>query len=368
MKTKIFLAFIVLAIAACSGNKQKQLAKLQQKQKKITEQIQKLEAELNIPAPAAEKTEAKQVKVVEIQPAQFNHFIEVQGKLDGDENVGIGAQALGKVVEIYVQPGQNVSKGQILARLDDAVLQQQLKQMETNLQLVSELYEKQKKLWEQNVGSEVQYLQAKTNKESLEKSIAALKDQIRMMAITSPVNGTVEDISIRLGQVVSPGVPLIRVVNFSKLKVVADISETYSNKVNPGDKARIYFPDLQTEIETKISFVSRYINPVNRTFTVEAPVNKPVSGLKANMVAVLKINDYSNPNALVLSANLLNKDQNGFYVFIAESNSAPQARKVYVQTGVSYNGLIEITHGITPGSKIITVGYQNLRDGDPVQF
>jgi RND family efflux transporter MFP subunit len=368
MKTKIFIAFLALAMVACSGNKQSQLNKLKQKQEKLTQQIQKLEAELNQQADTAVTIQPKLVRIAEVQPVSFNHFIEVQGKLDGDENVGIAAQALGKIVEIYVRQGQNVSTGQLLAKLDDAVLQQQLKQMETNLQMVTELYEKQKRLWEQNVGSEVQYLQAKTNKESLEKSIAALKDQIKMMAITSPVNGTVEDISVRIGQVVSPGVPLIRVVNFSKLKVVADVSETYSSKVNPGDRAKVYFPDLKTEIETKISFVSRYINPVNRTFTVEASVEKPIPGLKANMVAVLKINDYSNPKALVLSSNLINKDQNGNFVYVVASNSAPKARKIYVQTGVTYNGMIEITGGIEPGTKVITVGYQNLRDGDPVQY
>jgi len=355
-------------MVACSGNKQNQLNKLKKKQEKLTQQIQMLEAELSQQVDSSATSQPKMISVMEVQPSPFNHYIEVQGKLDGDENVGVAAQALGKIVEIYVRQGQNVSKGQILAKLDDAVLQQQLKQMETNLQMVTELYEKQKKLWEQNVGSEVQYLQAKTNKESLEKSVAALKDQIKMMTITSPVNGTVEDLSIRIGQVVSPGVPLIRVVNFSKLKVVADVSETYSNKVNPGDRAKVYFPDLQTEIETKISFVSRYINPVNRTFTVEASVEKPVPGLKANMVAVLKINDYSNPKALVLSSNLINKDQKGNYVYIVTTNSSPKAKKVYVQTGVSYNGMIEITGGIEPGSKVITAGYQNLREGDPVQY
>jgi len=359
---------MALAMVACSGNKQNQLNKLKKKQEKLTQQIQMLEAELSQQVDSSATSQPKMISVMEVQPSPFNHYIEVQGKLDGDENVGVAAQALGKIVEIYVRQGQNVSKGQILAKLDDAVLQQQLKQMETNLQMVTELYEKQKKLWEQNVGSEVQYLQAKTNKESLEKSVAALKDQIKMMTITSPVNGTVEDLSIRIGQVVSPGVPLIRVVNFSKLKVVADVSETYSNKVNPGDRAKVYFPDLQTEIETKISFVSRYINPVNRTFTVEASVEKPVPGLKANMVAVLKINDYSNPKALVLSSNLINKDQKGNYVYIVTTNSSPKAKKVYVQTGVSYNGMIEITGGIEPGSKVITAGYQNLREGDPVQY
>lgn len=368
MKTKIFIAFMALAMVACSGNKQNQLNKLKKKQEKLTQQIQMLEAELSQQVDSSATSQPKMISVMEVQPSPFNHYIEVQGKLDGDENVGVAAQALGKIVEIYVRQGQNVSKGQILAKLDDAVLQQQLKQMETNLQMVTELYEKQKKLWEQNVGSEVQYLQAKTNKESLEKSVAALKDQIKMMTITSPVNGTVEDLSIRIGQVVSPGVPLIRVVNFSKLKVVADVSETYSNKVNPGDRAKVYFPDLQTEIETKISFVSRYINPVNRTFTVEASVEKPIPGLKANMVAVLKINDYSNPKALVLSSNLINKDQKGNYVYIVATNSTPKAKKVYVQSGVSYNGMIEITSGIEPGSKVITVGYQNLREGDPVQY
>jgi len=367
MKTKIILLSALIALGSCSGNKEAQLNKLKREQAKINDQISILEKEIN---PETDSLNDKSVLIVaqEMKRVPFNHFIEVQGKLDGDENTGIGPQMAGKVVAIYVVPGQKVSKGQILARLDDAVMQDQLKQMTTNLDLLTDLYEKQKNLWEQKVGSEVQYLTAKTNKESMENSIAALKNQIQMMSVISPIQGTVEDIAIKVGQVVSPGLPLIRVINFNRTKVVADLSESFAAKINTGDKVQIYFPDIDKELTGVVNFASRYINPVNRTFSVEAHINNPVPGLKANMVAILKINDYHNDNALSISVNLLNKDHQGDFVYIVKNSSCPVAKKVYVQTGQMYNGTMEITEGLNAGDKVISVGYQSIEDGTPVRF
>ena len=240
--------------------------------------------------------------------------------------------------------------------------------METNLGFLTDIYNKQKRLWDQNIGSQVQYLSAKNNKESMEAQIAAMKKQIANMHITSPINGAIEDIAIKEGQFVSPGLPVIRVVNFNKLKVVADLSEAYSDKINVGDAVRIYFPDLDQEVEAKVSFSSRYINPVNRSFTVEAHLTKSIPGLKVNMVAVMRINDYTATDAIAIPVNLIQSDRDQNVVYIAENNPDNKAHRVVVEQGASYNGMVEIKSGLKPGDKLITVGYQGLADGQPIRL
>lgn len=367
MKLKYFLPLILISALSCSSDKQDELTKLRKQQSEIAQKIQSLESDTSVIAMAPEN-KSKLVAVKEIVPAQFNHYIEVQGRLDGDQNVGISPQAPGKLESILVTVGQNVAKGQLLARVDDDVVQQQLKQLQTNLEFLTEVYEKQKRLWEQNVGSEVQYLGAKTNKESMEQQIATVKDQISMMHIVSPVSGTMEEILVKEGQFVSPGFPIMRVVNFEKLKVVADVSESHSMKIKEGDKVLIYFPDIQQEVEAVVSFCSRYINPSNRSFTVEARIDKRIPGLKVNMVAVLKINDYSAQDSIIIPVNLIQNDRDDLVVYVAQSESDPIARKIRVVTGVTYEGMVEILEGLKPGDKLITVGYQDLDDGEAIKF
>ncbi len=366
MKLRYFLPIILISAISCSSDKQAELNKLRKQQSDITRKIQSLESDTSAAAPETNK--AKLVAVKEIMPATFNHYIEVQGRLDGDLNVGISPQAPGKLESILVSVGQNVAKGQMLAKVDDDVMQQQLKQLETNLEFLTEVYEKQKRLWEQNVGSEVQYLGAKNNKESLEQQIVTVKDQIGMMHIVSPITGTMEEILVKEGQFVSPGFPIMRVVNFEKLKVVADLSESHSMKMKEGDKVLIYFPDIQQEVDAVVSFVSRYINPSNRSFTVEARINKHIPGLKVNMVAVLKINDYSAPNSISIPVNLIQNDRNDQVVYIAQAESDPIAKKVSVVTGVTYEGMVEIREGLNSGDKLITVGYQDIEDGEAIRY
>ena len=366
MKIRNLLIIILAAMFACSRGKQADLDQLKKQQVTLAEKIKKLETDSMFSDPPSANDPLVMVK--EVQPTTFNHYIEVQGRLDGDENVGISPQGAGKLVSIEVTVGQHVRKGQLLAKIDDAVLQQQLKTMQTNLGFLTDVYNKQKRLWDQNIGSEVQYLSAKNNKESMEQQIATLKNQIDFMYITSPIDGNIEDISVKEGQVVSPGLPIIRVVNFDKLKVVADLSEAYSSKIRVGDKVKIYFPDLRQEVDASVSFSSRYINPVNRSFSVEARLDAPINGLKVNMVAVLRINDYTAPDAIVIPVNLVQSDRDQQVVFVAETNSPNKARRVVVTPGISYDGLIEIKDGLKPGDHLITIGYQGLEDGESIRF
>ncbi len=361
---------MLLTIISCSSDKQAKLTELKKKRDAISEQIKKLED--SIPAGdslSINSSNTPFVAVRTMEPEIFRHFIEIQGNVDGEENLGISARTMGTVEDVNVNMGDRVSKGQILAKLDDSVLRQNLRQMEDNYKFVSDLYEKQKNLWDQKIGSEVQYLQAKNSKESLENSIKALKDQIDMTLIKSPINGTVESVDIRIGQSVAPGLPIIRVVNFSSVKVVAEISEFYSSKVNKGDEVEIELPDLGTSIKAKISSASKYINPQNRTFEIDVRLNPEAQHFKANMVAVLKINDYKSDDAMVIPINLVQNDDEGNFVFLATNgNPTAKAKKVRVTLGQSYNGLVEIIKGLQAGDKLITSGQTNLQDGEAIRL
>jgi membrane fusion protein, multidrug efflux system len=367
-KTAGLLVF--LTVVSCSSDKQAQLSTLKVKHDKLAEKISKLEKEIAAnDTSLLKKDNSPKVAVTAMKPEVFNHFIEVQGKLDGEENLGVSAKAPGTVESVFVHMGDKVSKGQILAKLDDAILQQTLKQMTDNLAFVTELFEKQQKLWDQKIGSEVQYLSAKNNKETLENSIKTIQDQINMMRIVSPINGTVEDVAIKIGQSVAPGLPVFRVVNFSTMKIVADIAEAYSSRVNVGDEVVLRFPDLQREMTANISSVSKYIGAQNRTFQIEVRLKPEFNNFKANMIVILKINDYRTDNALVLPINIVQNDKQGSYVFVAEgANSSFFAKKHAIQVGQSYNGLVEIKEGLKAGDLLISAGQLDLQDGETVRL
>ncbi len=369
MKTKILIITMIVA-SACGGNKQAQLESLKNKRDKINTAIEKLEAEIAASADSTALMEkATFVSVTEAAPTKFSHYIEVQGKLDGDQNVTVNPESMGNIIEINAHVGQRVSAGQVLARINAAGYQEQLKGLETNYALADATFKKQENLWKQQIGSEMQYLQAKTNKESLESQIAALKKQIDLTYIKSPISGTVEESMIKIGQAVSPQMPAFRVVNFSDLKVTAEVAEAYASKINTGDEVIVYLPDIKKEITAKVTFTSKYINPTNRTYTVEAKLKTAAENLKANMIAVLKIKDYEATKAFAIPVNLVQTDNKGQYVLVANpSDNAYFAKKQFVQTGQIYNGVAEITSGIEPGQRIITSGYMSLDEGEAVRF
>jgi len=361
----LIIAVLSLMMLSCKKDKKTQLDNLRKQHDQISEQIKLLEKDIQKENPN-QKTEKREVNVSvkEVVPAEFSHFLEVQGKLDGDENVGVTAQSIGVIRSILVKEGDIVRKGQVMAIIDDAVLQQTLKEMQSQLEFVNTLYEKQKSLWEQKIGSEVQYLSAKNNKEAIENRIATLKDQMDMYKIKSPIEGSVEEVGIKIGQAVSPGFAFFRVVNFSKIKVVADVSENYSAHIKKGDLVSLYFPDIDHEVSANIDFTSKYINPVNRTFLAQVRFTPDNFEYRANMITVVRIRNYHSLNALVVPVNIIQSDPNGKYIYVAEKeNDKMVARKRIVKTGEESGGLMEIVEGLKPNDKVVTTGFQNLEDG-----
>ncbi len=372
MIKKLLIVSLALAVISCgTSDKQKQLEKLKAQQDKISQQIKEIENELSGTESYIPPDNSPQVVVTELQPSEFKHFVEVQGRIDAEENTQVNAQTPGIVKEIYVKQGSNVSKGQIMAELDTQVLKKSMEEVQTQLDLANNLYEKQKNLWDKKIGTEVQYLTAKSNKESLEQRYASMQEQIDLAKYVSPFNGTVDDIPFKVGQMVSPGAPgtAIRVINLAKIKAVADVSEAYAAVINMGNEVLVNFPDYGNDIETKISFTSRYIDPTNRTFTVEARLDPSKIAYRANMIAKLRINDYTNPDALVVPVNLVQNSLNGHYVYVVEKKGEKNiAVRKMVKPGIAYNGLEEINEGLQPGDKIITTGYIDLKEGETVNF
>lgn len=369
MKVIIPGVALVIALYSCSSNPSARLDKLRQQQAEIAEEIRRLEAEQK-DSTLLDTTSFRFVGVTEIRKEPFNHYIRVQGKVDGDQNISVFAEAPGTVIRRFVNIGQRVSEGQVMAQLDDTQVRKQLETLETQYRFASEMFEKQERLWEQKIGSEVQYLQSRTNKESLERQIASLNEQLSKFKITSPISGTVEEVNIRPGMVVSPDprMPAFRVVAFNNMKVSAEVSEAYSSRVNDGERLLISFPDIAKEVEARVDFVSKYINPVNRTFIIESAI-PALENLKANMVAIIQINDYNNPDAIQLPMNVIQNDLTGSYVYKVQNEEGYRtAIRQKVTIGNSYNGMAEITGGLNEGDLVVSTGFQDLVEGEYIRF
>ena len=372
MKNIIYTLAIFMILMSCAHttDKKDQLERLKAQKEKIDSQIAKLEEELDPPG-TAKSGEVIPVKLEGIIPSTFNHYVEVQGIVDGDQNVAVSPQTPGIVTAVYVTEGSKVKKGQLLAELDDQVLKQTLDEVKTQLELADNLYEKQKALWDKKIGSEVQFLQAKTGKEALEKKMSTLQGQIDMTRINSPIDGTVESVPLKVGQMASPGMPAssIRVINMSNAKITADVSENYTARIKNGNDVIVRFPDLGKEFNSKLNFTSRFIDPTNRTFKVECRISQKEVELRANMIAYVRIKDYSNNKAYCLPVNIVQSNQEGKFVYVAvEKANQWIATLRKVKPGMDYNGVVEILDGIAEGDKVITAGYQNIRDGDPIVF
>lgn len=371
MKKALFTMAILATLVSCNQNTNKkgELEKLKSEREILNTKISKLESEVD---PNAQKVEkALPVKIKTLESTPFYHYVEIQGIVDGDQNVSVSPQVPGVVTNVYVREGSMVKKGDILAKLDAQVLKQSVEEIKIQLEMANIIYEKQKNLWDKKIGSEVQFLQAKTGKESLERRIKTIQEQIEMANIISPISGSVESVPLKVGQLASPGLPTsaIRVINMSTAKITAEISENFASRIKNGNQAFVRFPDLGKEIETKLSFTSRFIDPSNRTFRVECRFTTKEIELRANMIAYVKIKDYTNEASLILPVNIIQSNQDGKFVFVAvkEGNKIAAVRKK-ITTGMDYNGESEITSGLSVGDQVITAGYQNLKEGTSVIF
>lgn len=370
-----FLAVLMLAIASCGGagsleKKKEQLEKLKAKQSDLVAQIKTLEEEIiAMGDTSGNKNERmKYVAVKVVGKEDFNHYIDVQGRVDGDQNTLVSARAMGPITRILVKTGTQVKKGQVLAELDAEIVRRQLEDLKVNLGFVTEVFNKQKALWEKQVGTEIQYLTAKNNKESMEQKLAALQENLDMYRIKSPIDGTVDEVAIKIGQNVAPGVPCFRVVNTGELKAKSDVAETYASQISEGNPVILNFPDLNREVNSVISFTSRSINQLNRTLTIEAKLPAEKSFIP-NMICVFRVLDYQSKSAVVIPVNTIQHAEGKDFVMVgSEQNGHKVAVRKDVVVGKVYRDKAEILSGLSPDDLLITAGYQDINDKEPVKF
>jgi RND family efflux transporter MFP subunit len=377
MKTRIYttvLSALVIGaiVAGCAGaekDKETQLKALREQHLNIAKDIARLEKEVAAEKPAGDpsKVKSKEVIVTDLQPKQFEHYVKTQGSVESEQNIQVSAKMPGVVTHVLVREGEMVAAGQILAQIDNNLIVRGIEEVKSQMELAKTVYDRQKNLWDQKIGTEVQFLQAKSNKESLERRLASMNEQNDMAKIKSPVAGVVDAIDVKVGQNIAPGMPAARVVNNSDLKITARISEAYSNQLKKGDKIIVVFPDINKTLNSKLTFVARNIDPMSRTFTVEADLPSSAD-LRPNMTAVVKIIFETVASAIVVPINVVQTINNEKIVYIAEQKGAQTvARKKVVTVDGIYDNLAQVK-GLAVGDKLITTGFQGLTDGDYIKI
>jgi membrane fusion protein (multidrug efflux system) len=389
---KIAALMLIFSLVACSAKdelskKKAELEKLKSAQVKTADKIKTLEEEIGkLDTNAVKEDIAKLVAVQPVVAQDFFHYIDLQGRIDAD-NISYISPRLGpgQVKALYVKKGDNVKRGQLLLKLDDAVIQQSiaaakqsLESAKIQLSYAKDIYNRQSNLWKQGIGTEVQLIGAKTNVETIEKQLRAGEENIKTIQeqasannIYSDVDGVADEVNVRIGETFS-GMgamgPQIKIVNTSTLKVITDVPENYASKVKVGSKVIVSLPDVNKSYNSNISISGKVINPSNRSFAAEAKL--PADGLlRPNQNAQVRIEDYASKNAIAIPVNTVNTDEKGKYVFVAvQEGNKVFARKKSIIIGELYNQMIEVRSGLTAGDKLITDGYQDIYEGQVLKI
>lgn len=367
------ISFIVFSCSSGSGleKKKAELAEYQAQYDALKIKIADLEKEIARLDTSAEIRKPKLVTLTPVQTGIFNHYIDVQGTIDSEENIAVQPGMPGQVTKVNVHEGDMVKAGQVLAEVDNRVIRESISQLQTNVDFAKTAFEKQQRLWNQKIGTEIQFLQSKTQFESLQKNMITLQAQLDMSRIKSPINGMVDAVNIKVGEYAAPGMlGSFRVVNFGKMKVKAKIADSYIGKVKLGNPVRIYLADIKDTIQGKISFVSKVVNPMTRSFDIEIGLGATSTEVRPNMMASLKINDENIDNAMSVQSNLVQKDPSGsMYVMISEGRAANmKARKKLVKTGISSGARIIVLEGLSGNEQLIEAGYQEVVDGQLISL
>lgn len=366
-KTTLFLFALGLSILfSCSENdlqkKKSDLKELEAKIDALKVEAALLKEEILELDPTSAPEKAELVTFINVTPSKFNKYIEAQGTTYSDQNINVTSDMGGLVTKINVEIGQFVQKGKLMIELDNQVLSQQLQEVQTNLKLAKDVFEKRQRLWEQNIGSEIEYLQAKNNYESLLATEKTLHTQLSKTSVTAPISGYIEAINVKLGEMVSPGFPAVQVVNLSKMEVRADLSETHLKAVSQADEIDIEIPVLGLTKKAKITSVGKTVNPNNRTFTVIAQVDNSDSKIKPNLLAKIKIKEIEIDSAITIPARLLQESSKGYFIFTANKDELGKyrAKRNNIEIGEAQDGRIVVRKGLEKGAKLIDMGYRSV--------
>lgn len=368
MKKIFAIALLAVFAISCGApeDKQKQLEELKKQYAELGKQIEELENEVEKNDTSVNETP---VRFEAISAQEFKRPVEIQGVVESDKNVMVSSEVAGRVVEVLVKDGQRVSRGQTLARVNGDITANSIQEVENALKLAEVTYKKQKNLYDQNVGTEMQLLQAENQRDALKKQLSTLRTQYAKYNITSPVSGVVDNVPVNAGENIMPGMPIARVVNNNQLKVTADVSEKYVTVVKRGNDVKVKFPGLDMEVDAKVSATGQIINPANRTFNMVVNLNKTSEVLKPNLLALVTIYDYTNPNAIVIPSNIIMNDGTDYYVFtLSKQGGNYIAKKTVIKTGKVSGAYTEINEGLKEGDKVITENYKNLVNGSVVKI
>ena len=299
----------------------------------------------------------------------FNHYIEVQGVVKADKAIELRGEMGGTLTAVLIKQGQKVTKGQVLATLESSVIDNSVLQLKTQLDLATTTYERQARLWEQKIGSEIQFLQIKSQKEGLENSLNSLKAQARKMKIIAPFSGTIDQVFAKTGELISPTAPILRLVNLDNVYIESEVTETYLKSISKGSKALLNFTSIDTYLEASITQVGNFINPSNRSFRTRIDIKNINNELKANLLADIKINDFS-ATGIVIPSKIIQKDRNGkTFVYTLEAKEANyKVVKTFVRDSNSYNNFSYISEGLNSKSTLVDKGARLVKNGDIVKL
>lgn len=383
---KIYSLFaITLLLASCGGKKEQtvqdviasnDLAKIREKKASLDTQMQTLSDEIKVLNDKISELDTnKKVPLITVLSAKeevFDHYLELQGAVQTKQNVLIYPEMPGLLTRIYVKEGQYVKKGQTLAKIDDGGLANQLAQIEAQAALAETTYKRQKRLWEQKIGSEIQFLQAKTNYEAQTNAVSQLRRQLAKSVITAPFSGVIDDVIKEQGTVVAPGMgsEVFRIVNLKNMYIETDVPESYITSIKKGKNVEVEFPVLGEKLTSKIRQAGNFINPANRTFKVEVGVPNHEGKIKPNLTAKLRINDYSNEKAILIPQSIISENAKGEqYVYVVENikDQVGTAKQIIITTGKTQGDIIEVLSGIENGTKIIEEGARSVKNGQEVK-
>lgn len=378
MKIRILTAVALFSLVACTqetttmpedlDGRIKMLNSLKKEMKDLENKIAEIQDSISVLEP--QKVNKRPVSVIKPEVSEFKHYISVQGSLMSDDMVNASSDLGGRVMKLSVKEGQNIRKGQLIADLDMETLDKQRAELLKTLELAEEVYARQERLWKQNIGSELQYLQAKNNKERLEKSLETLDFNKAKSKVYAPISGSVLSLNIKAGEMAGPGMPIVTLLNVSNIKVSAEVPESYLKSIKKGDKVEVELPALGETRTATINLIGNAINPANRTFKIEASLKNSNKILKPNLLANVKLNDYTKADAISIPVELVQQEVGGkSYVYtIQEKDNNLTAQKLYVTTGEVQNGKIIINEGLTGDEQLILDGARMVVNDEVVEI
>lgn len=375
MKKLITLLSVTIFIVACGSDAETNadIATLQHKKDslksvytevanqiaQIDEQLKSLDTTIQLPLVTTKK--------VTIKP--FSHFVEIQGTVETGGNALVYPEANGTIISISAKEGMKVSKGDVILKIDAGMLQSTLKEVETQSELANQIYEKQERLWNDKIGSEIDYLQAKTNKEALDQKLKTLREQLEMYTVKAPFSGVIDEISPKIGEAANPMAPVARVINYDDTYIKADVSEDYITSIKEGTKAKIYLSSLNKEYDAEIDRAGDFINPGNRTFKIHISLNDVKENLKPNLLADIRVQDFHQDTAVVIPSSIIQQDRNGndYVYLIDKSEKKTTVKKTILKTGLSYKNETIVLSGLNGNENYIDKGSRSVQTGDEVE-